>query len=60
MPNYKKMYAILCVAIDDALDSLEQIPAAASSVYKLQKALLDAEALYVETEEIDLFINQEA
>ena len=28
MPNYQKMYAILCGAIDDVIDPLEKIPLA--------------------------------
>lgn len=28
MPDYKKMYAILCGAIDDVIDPLEEIPLA--------------------------------
>ena len=28
MPDYKRMYALLCGAIDKVIDPLEQIPAA--------------------------------
>lgn|GEM_PF-2641055 len=52
MANYKKMYAILCGAIDDVLDDLNRIRDAQKSAGKLQKALLDAEEMYVEAEEI--------
>ena len=50
MADYKKMYALLCGAIDDVLDDLNRIPLAASSTAKLQKALLDAEDMYIEEE----------
>jgi len=52
LANYKKMYAILCGAIDDVLDDLNRIRDAQKSAGKLQKALLDAEEMYVEAEEI--------
>lgn len=47
MADYEKMYALLCGAIDDVLDDLNRIPSAAASAEKLQKALLDAEEIYV-------------
>ena len=50
MANYKKMYAILCGAIDEVLDDLNRIPFALPSAAKLQKALLDAEDEYVKAE----------
>jgi len=52
MADYKKMYALLCGAIDDALDDLNNIPLAKASAEKLQKALLDAEEMYIESEGI--------
>lgn len=48
MADYKKMYAILCGAIDDVLDDLNRIPPAAPSAEALQAALLRAEAIYLE------------
>ena len=54
MADYKEMYALLCGAIDDVLDDLNRIPLAASSAAKLQKALLDAEDMYIEEESSDL------
>ena len=51
MADYKKMYAILCGAVDDVLDDLRGIPLAVPAAEKLQKALLDAEEMYIETEE---------
>ena len=47
------MYALLCGAIDDVLDELTCIPGASSSADRLQKALLEAEELYLEAEETD-------
>ena len=45
MADYEKMYALLCGAIDDVLDDLNRISPASAA--KLQKALLEAEELYV-------------
>ena len=50
MADYKKMYAILCSAVDSVIDPLEQIPLALPQAQILRKALLDAEDLYIETE----------
>ena len=49
MPNYQKMYAILCGAIDDVIDPLEKIPLAVPSARKLRAALEEAEELYIAT-----------
>lgn len=49
MPDYKKMYAVLCGAIDDVIDPLEKIPLTAPSVKILRDALLRAEEIYIET-----------
>lgn len=49
MADYKKMYTVLCKAIDDVVDDLERIPLAYLSAKKLQAALLEAEEIYVET-----------
>ena len=49
MPNYEKMYAILCGAIDDVIGPLEKIPLATPSVKVLRDALLKAEEIYIET-----------
>lgn len=49
MPNYEKMYALLCGAIDDVIDPLEKIPLARDCVEKLKAALLEAEQIYIET-----------
>ena len=35
MPNYEKMYAVLCGAIDDVMDELARIPLASPSVERL-------------------------
>lgn len=49
MADYKKMYAILCKAIDDAIDPLEQILEAKQISKDLQDALLEAEEIYIDT-----------
>lgn len=49
MADYKKMYAILCKSIDDAIDPLEQIPEAKRISKDLQDALLEAEDIYIDT-----------
>lgn len=49
MSDYKRMYALLCGAIDKVIDPLEQIPAAEHILETLQDALLDAEEIYIET-----------
>lgn len=56
MADYKKMYAILCGAIDDVLDDLYRIPLAVPSAERLQNAILEAEELYVESKETLLYI----
>ena len=49
MADYRKMYAILCKAIDDVIDPLSRIPLAAPCSELLQKALLEAEEVYIST-----------
>ena len=49
MADYEKMYALLCGAVDDAIDSLEKIPAAEHISQSLQAALLEAEEIYIRT-----------
>ena len=49
MPDYKKMYAVLCKAVDNAIDPLEQIPSAKQIAKSLQDALLEAEEIYINT-----------
>ena len=49
MADYKKMYMVLCGAVDEVIDPLEQIPMARSSVQVLQEALLRAERIYIDT-----------
>lgn len=51
MPDYKKMYAILCGAIDDVIDPLEEIPLALPYIARLRRALLAAEEVYIESGE---------
>jgi len=49
MADYKKIYAILCSAVDSVIDPLEQIPLALPQVQALRDALLEVEEIYVET-----------
>ena len=49
MPDYKRMYTLLCKAVDDALTDLETIPAARTSYKRLSDALLEAEEIYIKT-----------
>ena len=49
MADYQKMYAVLCCAVDDAISDLERIPAADLVLRRLQKALFEAENIYIET-----------
>ena len=54
MPDYKKMYAVLCKAIDDAIEPLEKIPEVAQIARALQDALYEAEEIYIDTSPYDL------
>lgn len=49
MPNYEKMYAVLCGAIDDVMEELARIPLASPSVESLRSALEQAEEIYIRT-----------
>ena len=49
MADYRKMYYVLCKAIDDVIDPLDQIPLARPYAQKLQNALLEAEEIYITT-----------
>ena len=51
MPDYKMMYHILCAAASEALDKLPDEPANAAGRDVLQKALYEAEELYLTTED---------
>ena len=46
MPEYEKMYAILCGAVE-VIEPLEVIPEADPQVQCLRRALLEAEEVYV-------------
>ena len=43
------MYAVLCAAIDEEIDTLKEIPLALGSASRLESALLEAEEIYMET-----------
>lgn len=47
--KYRKMYAVLCTAIDEVIDPLEKIPLAAPQARKLREALREAEDIYIKT-----------
>ena len=49
MANYRKMYAVLCAAIDEVIDPLEKIPLAAPQAGKLRAAVREAEEVYIKT-----------
>ena len=50
MADYRKMYAVLCGAIDDVLDDLQTIPLAQPYARQLHSALLTAEDIDVDPE----------
>lgn len=54
MTDYAKLYARLCGAIDEVLDELRTIPEARRAREKLQAAILDAEAQYLDTAEEEI------
>ena len=47
MADYRKMYALLCSAIDGVIEPLERIPLAHDAAQTLRQALLEAEDVYV-------------
>ncbi len=51
MTDYAKLYARLCGAIDEVLDELGTIPEARHARERLQAAILDAEAQYLNAAE---------
>ena len=51
MTDYAKLYARLCGAIDEVLDELGTIPEARLARERLQAAILDPEAQYLDTAE---------
>lgn len=50
MADYKKMYAILCSAMSEAIDSLEDIPRARDAVKTMKEAMNTAEDIYLDSE----------
>lgn len=48
-PDYRKMYAILCAAIDQAIEPLRRVPLAQPVADALERALLEAENVYLDT-----------
>ena len=49
MADYERMYALLCGAIDQVIDPLEQIPLAWPEAAILRQALEEAEECYLRT-----------
>ena len=49
MADYKRMYTLLCKTIDDVIDPLSRIPEAKIYAVHLQKALWQAEDIYIST-----------
>ena len=49
MADYTRMYTLLCKTIDDVIDPLSWIPEAKIYAVHLQKALLQAEDIYIST-----------
>ena len=47
MPDYKRMYALLCSSIDDVIEPLRSVSGAEYYAECLQKALLKAEKIYI-------------
>ncbi len=60
MPDYKRMYTLLCKAVDDALTDLETIPAAKLTYNKLSEALIEAEEIYIDSSPYTYEEEQEA
>lgn len=54
MPNYERMYALLCCAASEAIDRLPQTPENLPVVSLLQQALNGAEELYIQDAHSDL------
>lgn len=48
MADYKKMYAVLCGAVDSVIEDLEKIPLALPSAQALICAMECAEEIYIE------------
>lgn len=49
MADYQRMYTIMCAAVDDVIEPLEQLGLAAAQVRRLRDALLQAEEVYIQT-----------
>lgn len=50
MADYRKMYVVLCAAIDSVIDDLEAHPDTVASAKVLKEALLQAEDIYCQTD----------
>lgn len=54
MADYRRMYLLLCKAVDEAITMLEQTPQAGPVAQHLKRALLQAEEIYIATCENDI------
>lgn len=54
MADYQRMYAVVCAAASDALDLLPENGETAAARAVLQKALLEAEELYISAPDMPL------
>ena len=48
MPDYQEMYPVLCRAVDEVIDPLEEIPLAVPSAAILRRVLPEAEEVYLQ------------
>ncbi len=56
MADYQRMYHVLCRAVDAVIAPLEQIPAASAQAKALREALLEAEEIYLRTDDSQTII----
>ncbi len=49
MPDYAKMYALLCGAMSDAIDALEPTPKNIPVIERMTAALEAAEEMYIQS-----------
>ena len=49
MPDYEKMYAVLCSSVDGVIEPLRRIHGALYYAELLQKALFEAEEIYIDS-----------
>lgn len=57
MADYRKMYAVVCAAASEALDLLPENAETAAGRAALQKALTEAEELYISAPDMSMYVN---